>query len=137
MVLSKKQLGCALLCATLVLSGCATVSNDDAALAAPGIISIDSHNAQLSTVHAEVVDAEHLAVSGVLRKRFHARGRIPGHLLITALGADGSVLEERTAAYHRRSSNSGKAYFRQTLRVPVATVRHVRVEHVGLGGRSE
>ena len=114
--------------ATLGVVGCSGLPTN---LAADGAIRVerqDSRHARIGPVQAGAV-AEGLRVSGTLRKTFMRRGRIPGHLHVETLSADGSVLSHDVARYHRHRAKSGRAHFSKALTVQPETVHSVRVVH--------
>lgn len=123
----------ALLVTALALAGCATYPPDLASNDRVRIATRDSRNAWVDGVQVRIIDRA-LTVSGHLRKRYQARGPIPGRLFIEAVGEDGAVLERVAGSYHRRSAKSRRSYFSEILTIRPDQVREVRVIHQGLGG---
>jgi hypothetical protein len=116
----------------LAATGCSSLSPNLASDGKIRIARVDSKDAIIGQAQVAAV-ADGVRIAGSLRKTFLRRGRIPGHLHIELLGADGTVLETTFVRYHRRFAKSGRAYFAQTLAVRPDTVNIVRLVHHGLG----
>ena len=126
--------GVSLMAMVWAVAGCSTLSPNLASNSRLQIDRVDSNNALIGQVHVGVV-TDGVRVSGSLRKRFLARGQIPGHLHIELIAADGSVLDTSVARYHRRFAKSGRVYFAHTVAVPSDTVRTIRLVHHYLKNR--
>ncbi|HOP17090.1 MAG: hypothetical protein H6961_06455 [Chromatiaceae bacterium] len=116
----------------LSLSACASLSPD---LAAQGSVDVErqgSRDAEIATVRVHPVEGG-LHVDGYLRRRFVARGQIPGHLHIQALSSNGTVLVDEISRYHRPRAKSPRSNFSQLLELNPEDVRTIRVVHHGLG----
>ena len=116
----------------LSLSACASLPPD---LAAQGSVDVErqgSRNAEIATVRVHLAKGG-LHVDGYLRKRFIARGQIPGHLHIQALSSNGTVLVDEISGYHRPRAKSRRSNFSQLLELNPGDVRTIRVVHHGLG----
>ena len=74
-----------------LLSGCAGIPDNLATNGTLEVDRIDSRNAYIGHVYVRPVDSE-LKISGSIRKRFHGRSPIPGHLHI-----DGHRPQQRSA----------------------------------------
>lgn len=135
--LGKRRLalrGVSLMLMVWAVAGCSTLPPNLASDSKMQIERVDSNNAIIGQVR--VGDStDGVRVSGSLRKKFRARGRIPGHLHIELIAADGAVLDTSVTRYHRRFAKSGRAYFSHTVAVPSDTVRAIRLVHHGLGNR--
>ena len=116
----------------LAAIGCSSLSPNRGSDGKIRIDRVDSKNALIGQTQVAAV-ADGVRISGSLRKTFQRRGRIPGHLHIELLAADGTILESSVVRYHRRFAKSGRAYFTQTLAVRPDTVNAVRLVHHGLG----
>ena len=116
------------------VAGCSILPPNLASDSRMQIDRVDSNNAIIGQVHVGAVN-DGVRVSGSLRKKFLARGRIPGYLHSDLIAADGSVLDTGVTRYHRRFAKSGRAYFPHTVAVPSDTVRAIRLVHHGLGKR--
>ena len=120
--------GISLMLMVWAVAGCSTLPPNLASDSRLQIDRVDSNNAIIGQVR--VGDStDGVRVSGSLRKTFLRRGRIPGHLHIELIAADGAVLATRVTRYQRRSAKSGRAYFAQTLAVKPNDVRAVRLVH--------
>ena len=117
---------------SLAAIGCSSLSPNLASDGKIGIDRVDSKNAVIGQVQLGAV-TEGVRVSGSLRKTFQRHGRIPGHLHIELLAADGTVLESTIVRYHRRFAKSRRAFFAHTLAVRPDSVNTVRLVHHGLG----
>ncbi len=124
--------GTLLALATLGVVGCSSLPTN---LAADGTIRVERQNSPPANIGLVRVGAvtEGLRISGTLDKTFMRRGRIPGHLHVETLTADGSVLSHDVAQYHRHRAKSGRAHFSKALTVQSEVVRSVRVVHHALG----
>ncbi|HPE81781.1 MAG TPA: hypothetical protein PKZ35_17465 [Gammaproteobacteria bacterium] len=121
------------LASALSLSACAGLPSDLAAQDAVNVERQGSRNAEVAAVRVRSAE-DGLHVNGYLRKRFYARGQIPGHLHIQALDRAGEVLADEVSGYHRPRANSRRSHFSQLLEVNPESVRTIRVVHHGLGG---
>lgn len=120
--------GVSLMLVLWAVVGCSSLPVDLASDGKMQIERVDSNHAMIEQVEVDAI-AEGIRVSGYLRKTFHRRGRIPGHLHIEILAADGTVLATRVTRYHRHFSKSGRTHFAQTLAVRPDAVRTVRLVH--------
>lgn len=112
----------------VALSGCTSLPTDLAANDTPNIERVYSSRARISSVLVDDRNGS-LLVWGTLEKRIPGRGSIPGHLHVTALGYDGSVLEEETTGYYRRNNKSSKSRFSLEFSVAPKDVHTLRIRH--------
>lgn len=117
----------------LAVTGCSSLPPNLASDGKIRIDRIDSKYAIIEQTHVAAV-ADGVRVAGSLRNTFQQHGRIPGHLHIELLAADGSMLGSSVAHYHRRFAKSVRAYFSQTVAVQPDAVRSIRLVHHGIGG---
>ena len=117
----------------LTLSACAATPFHEVSASALQIDRIDSRAAHVAEVTTEQLDPSHLKVSGKLTKRLQTRGHIPGELHITALAANGTVLDHQVSSYHRRNPKSSHSYFSVTMQVAADDIHTIQITHYGLG----
>ena len=126
--------GASLMLAVSFIAGCSSLPPNLTTDSRLQIERVNSNNATIGQVSVSA-DTDSVRVSGSLRKRFVTRGRIPGHLHIELISADGSILNASVTDYHRRFTKSGRAYFSQTIAISPNTVRAIRLVHHGLANQ--
>jgi len=114
-----------------LLSGCASIPDN---LATNGTLEadrIDSRNAYIRHVYVRPVDSE-LKIRGSIRKKFHGRSPIPGHLHIEVFGHNDEVLIRTTSRYLLANGKSRPFHFSETVPVQSSKATKVRlVLHAG------
>ncbi len=123
--------GASLMLAISFIAGCSSLPPNLTTDSRLQIDRVNSNNATIGQVSVSA-DTDGVRVSGSLRKKFASRGRIPGHLHIELIAADGSVLNASVTDYHRHFAKSGRAYFTQTVVISPDAVRAIRLVHHGL-----
>ena len=112
----------------VALTGCTSFPTDSVVNDTVNIEREHSNKARIRSVFVGDRNGS-LLVRGDLEKRIFGRGPIPGHLHITVLGYDGSILGEETTRYNRRNNKSSKSRFSLRFSVSPKDVRTVRVRH--------
>jgi len=89
---------------------------------------IDSKGASIS--HAYLAGTgDQLSLRGEVKRRFTGRGPIPGHLHITLIDPQGTVIKEADIGYMRRNIKSSIANFNTKLPVDLAPGSTVQITH--------
>ena len=114
-----------------LLSGCASMPDNLAANGTLEVEPVDSRDAHIETVRVRAV-ASGLAISGNLRKKYHGRGAIPGHLHIKVIDHNGELLTQTTSGYQRRSVKQRRSSFSATIPVQQDEAARIEVIHHGL-----
>ncbi len=115
---------------TTLLSGCVSLPEN---LATNGSIEVergDSRDAKIETVQIRAVESG-LKINGTLRKKYHGRGAIPGHLHIKVIDHDGEELTQITSRYQRRNVKERRSYF--SVSVPIQQNEAARIEVIHHG----
>jgi len=124
-----KTLAAIAILTTLTLTaGCATVGKD---LVRDNTVKIETVSSKWATISSVSViqEGDKVMLRGKVRRPLAGRGHIPGHIDLKVIGADGSVLEESSIVYHRRSLKSKSAIFHTTLKVTPPPGSTIRVIH--------
>ena len=126
---NRKRLSC--LALALLLSGCASLPENLATNGSIKVERVDSRDAKIESVQIRAVDAG-LKINGTLRKKYHGRGAIPGHLHIKAIDRNGEILAQTTSRYQRRNVKERRSSFSVTIPVQLDEVTRMEVIHHGL-----
>jgi hypothetical protein len=129
----KRSMAVGILAATTGLVGCASMPDNLVTGDAVNVVKTDSRSAHVSSVQVNVIDEQHIRVSGYLTKGYQQRGAIPGRLYIQAVADDGEVIADVVSDYHRRRAHSKHSFFSQAIELPVGRLDVVKVTHHGLG----
>ena len=81
-----------------LLSSCASLPDNQAANGSMKVERVDSRDAKIESVQVRAVESG-LKISGRLRKKYHGRGAIPGHLHIKVIDRNGEMLAQTTSGY--------------------------------------
>ena len=95
---------------------------------------IDSRDAKIETVQVRTVESG-LTISGRLRKKYHGRGSIPGHLHIRIIDRNGELLAHTISGYQRRSVKTRRSSFSTTVPVQQGEASIIEVIHHGLSDK--
>ena len=117
-----------------LLSGCASMPDNLAANGTMKVERVDSRDAHIEIVQVRAVTFG-LKISGRLRKRYHGRGVIPGHLHIKIIDRNGEILAQTTSGYQRRSVKTRRSSFSTTISMQQGEVSTIEVIHHGLSDK--
>ena len=122
-----------LILATL-LSGCTSLPENLAANESMEMEFIDSKNARVESVQVRAIESG-LKINGTLRKKYHGRGIIPGHLHIKVIGHNGEILSQTTSRYHRCNVKERRSSFSVILPVQKGEAARIEIIHHGLSDK--